>query len=235
MLLICPACRHVDDAGLQLCTLDLHGQARVCSGCGATSPVLDGICVIGRDPEVLIAYADRPENLDTVAVYQRSSRGPLQDWLRETVPSGALELGGGLGVRADAVLLDQNLGMLRASSHALRVCADLLDPPFAPESFGAVVLANVLDSVGDPLLAFQQAIGLLEPGGVLIVSCAFAFRAEITPEERWFTSEQLACGFGAVEAGCLRVEDKLELEWPLRVSERLVHLHRCDALVFRKL
>ena len=234
MLLVCPACRHVDEAGLQLCTLDLHGAERVCAGCSAVFPVHDDICVIGRDPAALIAFAERPETLETVAVYQRSTRGPLQDWLRETVPSGALELGGGLGVRTDTVLLDQNLAMLRASRNGQRVCADLLDPPFAPESFAAVVLANVLDSVGDPLLAFQQAIGLIAPGGVLIVSCAFAFRGAITSEDRWFTSEQLARGFGAVDAGCLHVASMRALEWPLQVTERLTHVHRCDALVFHK-
>lgn len=235
MLLVCPACRHVDDAGLQLCTLDVHGEERVCAGCGARSPVVDGICVVGPDPAALVAFANRPETRERVAVYQRSLSGPLQDWLRETVPSGSLELGSGHGVRVDTVLLDQNLGALRAARNADRICADLLDPPFAPESFGAVVLANVLDSVADPLLAFQQAVGLLESGGLLIVSCAFAFQAEITVQERWFTSEQLARGFGAVDAGCLRLEAALELDWPLQVSARLTHVHRCDALVFRKL
>lgn len=189
--------------------------------------------MVCADSAAAVAFAGEAAHVERVAMYRRSTAGPLQAWLRRVVPAGALELGSGVGVRADSALLDADPGMLRAAPNAVRVCADVHDPPFPPASFEAVVLANVLDSVADPLLVLQQAVALLAPGGLLIVTCAYAFRADITPEAAWFTPAALRRGLGAVEAGVLALEARRTLDWPLRVGPRLRHVYRCDALVFR--
>lgn len=224
----------MDAEGLHLSTLDPAPDGVRCRGCGAPFPVVDGVPVVCADPAAAVGFAAQPEAEARVAQYRASTRGALQGWLRRTVPAGALELGSGVGVRPDTVLLDAHLGMLRAAPNAARVCADVHDPPFAPESFPAVVLANVLDSVADPWTALRQAVGLLAPGGLLIVTCAYAFRDDITDPARAFTPAGLRGGLGAVTAGALTLEARLGLDWPLRVGPRLRHVYRCDALVFRR-
>ncbi len=215
-----------------------------CEGCGADYPLVDGIPVVARDPDALLASED-PGSAARAAVYARSREGPLQDWLREVVTAGALELAGGLGVRDDTVVVDMSLAMLRAGRAGLgsgragrgaRICADLLDPPFLPASFEMVVLANVLDVIEAPLLAFQQAVALLAQGGRLVVTCPYAFTngghngCRLEP----FPPAALHAGFGAVEAGILALVTARERDWPLRTTDRLTQVHRTDAVIFER-
>lgn len=44
------------------------------------------------------------------------------------------------------------------------------DAPFAPGSFDAVLMGDVIEHLGDPLGAVRQVTALLRPGGVLLVS-----------------------------------------------------------------
>lgn len=223
MILICPRCRRVDDAGLHVGSL----VDAVCQVCAAVYPTSDGVHSIFRESP------PPPGPPELTAIYARSRHGPLQDWLGARIPAGALELGSGLGYGPASVLLDQNLAVLLASS-GVRIHGDLLDPPFLPESYTTVVLANVLDSVSNPLLAMQQAVALLAPGGELIVSCAFAFAACITPPEQWFDESLFDDALGAVSAGALVESERLTLDWPLRVTERLTHTHRVDVRVWQR-
>lgn len=248
MTLICPTCRREDHDGLHLWTLDRSEPARsepersesghgapcwTCRGCGCVFAEIEGVPLISRDASALGAVAT-PHSEEVAQIYQRSTEGALQDWLRRVVGPGAIELGSGLGVRTDSVLVDNHLGVLLAASNSNRVCADIHAPPFAPASFGTVVLANVLDSVGDPLHVFRSAVALCEPGARLIVTCPFAFNATITPPEHWFAPEQLVAAFGAVGAGLLHLEEHGVQDWPLRVTDRLTHLFRTDTLIFRR-
>lgn len=237
MTLICPTCRREDHDGLHLWTLD-RGESGgepgwTCRGCGCVYAELEGVPLISRDPSALGAAAT-PHSEEVAQIYQRSTEGALQDWLRRVVGPGAIELGSGLGVRTDSVLVDNHLGVLLTASNSNRVCADIHAPPFAPASFGTVVLANVLDSVADPLHVFRSAVALCEPGARLIVTCPFAFTSTITPPEHWFAPEQLVAAFGAVGAGLLHLEEHGVQDWPLRVTDRLTHLFRTDTLIFRR-
>lgn len=232
-VLVCPRCRRADADGLHVGTVEPGGEGLRCAQCAAEYPVVDGIPVIARDCGPLLA-ADAPAGAALADIYARSSAGPLQDWLREVVPAGALELGGGVGVRPGTVVLDQGLGMLRRARGAgalACVCADLLDPPFLPGAFDVVVLANVLDLLADPLLAFQQAFALAGPAGRLVVTCPYAFTGDTPPR---FTPADLGGGFGAVQAGALALNEAHELDWPLRTTARLTQVHRTDAFVFEK-
>lgn len=246
--LVCPRCRRADEEGVYLSTVEPSEAGLICLGCGSHYPVVDGIPVVVRDPECLLAE-DTPGNEALAAIYARSGSGPLQDWLRQAVPAGALELGGGMGVRSDTVVLDRSLAMLRRGRAAGRaagapdtgpagawICGDILDPPLPPDSFACVVLANVLDIVHDPLLAFRQAVALTAAGGTLVVTCPYAFTHR-SPDCRLdaFPEYLLHGGFGAVEAGVLRLVSLTELDWPLRTTQRLTQVHRTDAMVFRRL
>ena len=106
--------------------------------------------------------------------------------------------------------------------------ADASDPPFAPESFDAVLLLNLLDSCRNPRLVLAQADALLRPGGVLLITCPFAW-CEATPRSRRFTAEQLdRCLRGSEELGlrlAYAVHEQAELPWRLRAGDRSVHEH----------
>ncbi|MSP56458.1 MAG: class I SAM-dependent methyltransferase [Myxococcales bacterium] len=239
--LVCPRCRRADDDGVHLATVEPCDTGLRCLGCGSGYPVIDGIPVVARDAEALLAE-DTPASDALAAIYARSWSGPLQEWLRKTVPAGALELGGGTGVRSNTVVLDRSLAMLRRGRSAGQepagtwICGDVLDPPFLPASFGCVVLANVLDILHDPNLAFRQAVALTAVGGAIVVTCPYAF-TQSGPDCRLepFPEHVLHGGFGAVEAGVLRLESCAELDWPIRTTDRLTQVHRTDALVFRRL
>jgi len=233
--LVCPRCRRADEHGLHLGTLIASPAGLSCLQCAAEYPVVDGIPVIARDCAPLLAI-DTPGSAGLADIYARSTAGPLQDWLRDVVPAGALELGGGVGARPGTVVLDQGLGMLRRAREAgagCCVCADLLDPPFLPGAFDVVVLANVLDLLDDPLLAFQQAFALAGPAGRIVVTCPYAFQGA-DPGRTRFTPADLGSGFGAIQAGALALVDARELDWPLRTTARLTQVHRSDAFVFQK-
>jgi SAM-dependent methyltransferase len=179
-----------------------------------------------------------------VATYARSRVGPLQDWLREALDRAegpVLELGAGLGVgdRSDVVALDHNLALVRRHP-GVRVCGDAADPPFLPASFATVVLPNLLDACPDPGLVLAQADALLRPGGRLVVTCAYAFQDAITPRPRRFTPDELVAALD--DRGALagyRIAHRLEsqvdrLAWPLRVTDRLTHVHEVHALSSQK-
>ncbi|MFN7143832.1 MAG: methyltransferase domain-containing protein [Myxococcota bacterium] len=265
--LICPACRHVTADGLHVRTLDAVDGLLRCA-CGAAHPVVDGVPLLFRDLDGWLAgegaealrRSDLPSavterivagaggalarNDALVDVYARSRDGELQDWLRRVMGAlsgDVLEMGAGLGAceRSDVVALDHNLALVRRHP-GRRVCGDAADPPFLPEQFDAVVLANVLDSCADPGLVLGQANALLKPGGTLVVTCAYAFQDAITPRSRRFAPSDLAAaldGRGALGGYGLPhrlVEDVDAIPWPLRVSGRLRHVHAVHALISRK-
>lgn len=265
--LICPACRHVSAEGLHVRTLDdVDGLLRC--ACGAAYPVVDGVPIVFRDLNGWLSgegaealrRADLPaavaarivagaggalaRNDALVDVYARSRHGDLQDWLRRVVgalPGDVLEMGAGLGAceRDDVVALDHNLALLRRHP-GRRVCGDAADPPFLPDRFDAVVLANVLDSCAEPGLVLGQADALLKPGGTLVVTCAYAFQDAITPRARRFAPSDLVAALdGRGTLGGYGVPHRLveavdAIAWPLQVTERLRHVHAVHALISRK-
>lgn len=202
----------------------------------------------------LVARADLPEAvLDRVAaaadgvvardrqiaaMYANSQHGPLQHWATDLVaglPELALDLGCGAGLyRAPAgarvVGVDGSWTLLRRFP-GFRVLSDALDPPFLPASFGAVLLFNALDSVHDPATLLAAADGLLRPGGLLALSCAFAWAPQVTPRADWMDEAALR---GWLASRGYELEEEAELDWPLVVSPRTRHVHRALALRARK-
>lgn len=197
-------------------------------------------------------------NLALVDVYRSSPAGPYTRWLRAKVaglPGLVLEAGAGLGHR-DTVRLDLNLALLRAGTKAAplgdspegatvgpgaAVVANAADPPFLAESFDAVVVANLLDSCRDPFTTLAQSDALVKPGGTLLITCAYAFQAGITPPEARFVPAQLAqalrgsAPFGPYPIAC-RLSEKIEgLRWTLRISDRTQHVHQVECSVAAKL
>lgn len=227
--------------------------------------MIDGVAIVFRELDAWLAAegaealrrADLPEdvaalvtrgmggpaarNASLLEVYSRSREGALQDWLRarvDAIEGRVLELGAGLGASArnDVVALDSNLALLRHHP-GVRVCGDAADPPFLPASFDAVVLPNLLDSTATPALVLAQADALLRPGGRLVVTCAYAFRDDVTPRPHQFTPGELTAALdGRSPLRDFRfehriVEEKDPVAWPLVLSDRLTQVHAAHALI----
>ncbi len=69
----------------------------------------------------------------------------------------------------------------RASDLIQIVCADALDPPFAPGIFGLVVAVDLLESLSEPLRLLRVLDRLLAPGGLLLITSSFCWDAAVTP------------------------------------------------------
>ncbi len=267
--LVCPACRRAEAGDLYVQTLDPIGGMLGCA-CGALHPVVDGIPLVWRDLDgwlrsegaEALRRTDLPDDLARrlaigaggalarnsalLSAYLGSREGPLQAWWRERaglLEGLVLELGCGIGAtdRADIVGLDANLALLRHHPGRVRICGDAADPPFLPGAFDAILLPNLLDSCADPALVLAQADALLRPGGQLLLSCAYAFRDEVTPRARWFSPDALAAALdGGPALGGYPLRHRLSertdrIDWPIRVNEREVHTHAAQVLISQKL
>jgi hypothetical protein len=121
---------------------------------------------------------------------------------------------------------------------AALVCADVLDPPFDPYSFATVLGLNLIDSVSDPWVAFNQLAALTRDQGWLTLTSPFAWRADITPRDRWLssilpTTDQQALLSLAAKLGLRQVAQQ-EMSWTLRASDRESLQYRSACFVFRK-
>jgi SAM-dependent methyltransferase len=107
-----------------------------------------------------------------------ASRGTLVDWLASRCGSGpVLEIGAGAGALTrrltgrPLVVVDHSVrALLRATAgtDAIPVVGDATALPVAPEAFGTVVAANVLDVIDDPVAAVDEIAASLAPGGRLV-------------------------------------------------------------------
>lgn len=192
-----------------------------------------------------------------LAAYRSPIPGEFEAWLAEELAAAdrpVLELGAGLG-HPGTVRLDLNLELLRAQGHppplvethegvalapGAAIVADATDPPFCGSTFATVVLANLLDSCGDPALVLAHADALVQPGGQVLIGCAYAFDASITPVSAQFTEAELLAAlrgearFGEYELELRLDREPLELTWRLRAGPRTEHAHRVHTLVARR-
>ncbi len=110
------------------------------------------------------------------AIHQVAPDGPFQH---------VLEIGGGRGgvtgllyPQARVVNLELDAGHAMAPANARKpfVCGDAARLPFVARSFDAVTMFDVLEHVPDHAAAVAEALRVLRPRGVLLVS---------SPNERW--------------------------------------------------
>lgn len=245
-MLVCPACRRSEGGRFLVSQLIEEPEGWGCRACGRRHPVLEGVPIVLRDLDAwldqelasVVARPDLPDWL-RVGTLERDARvmrsplpSPLQERVRDLVSrfeGDIVDLGCGLGLHGDARVLGLDLSLPVARAFVGRgMVADAADPPFAPESFDAVLLLNLLDSCRNPRLVLAQADALLRPGGTLLISCPFAW-SEATPRSRRFTAEQLTrCLEGSGELGlrlAYTIHEQSELPWRLRAGERSVHEH----------
>ena len=254
--LVCPACRGISEGRLVFACLEVGGPGLVCPRCSAEYPVVDGTPVVLRDVDAWLEQElssvlcrkdlsgpvmDRLLKAGTryrrdrrrEAVYT-ASEGSLHAWIRrclEEEEGPVADLGCGMADRGRRDILGVDLCWhLLQKYPGRRLAADIVDPPFAAETFGCLVLANVLDSCRDPWILLQQANALLRPGGRLLLSTPFAWDDSVTPPAKQLNEGQLLSFLSRagyrVEAG--------EEDWILRGSERTSTRHSCLTLDCRK-
>lgn len=198
-------------------------------------------------------------NRRLLEAYRSAPPSPLSGWLAERVvvacaDGPVLEAGAGLG-HPGTVRVDLNLALLRAGppppplvdtpegiavGPGAALVADAADPPFTGSSFSSIFLVNLLDSCRDPALVLAQADALLRPGGALVIGCAYAFEASITPVGSQFTEQALLaalrgeCPFGPYPIDARLEGDPVDREWRIFAGARTEHRHRVQTLVARR-
>jgi SAM-dependent methyltransferase len=255
--LVCPGCRGIVDGRLVYAHLVEDPGGLGCPRCSALYPVVDGTPIVLRDVDAwlekelsaVLLRKDLPDEVmdrllraDTryrkdrrhVSIYSGSPGGSLQTWIRESLEGQAgpiADLGCGMADRgrSDVLGVDLYWGLLQGF-HGRKLVADIVDPPFAAEAFGCIVLANVVDSCREPWILLQQVDALLRPGGRLLLACPFAWDDGITPPAKQLDEGQLR-SFFEKRGYSLDVGSE---EWLLRASPRTATTHLCLTLDCRK-
>ncbi len=184
-----------------------------CLGCGTAYAIVHGFPVV---LPVGVPHADAQDEA-LVRAMEGLPACPLQALLREQVASlrpPVLDMGCGIQDwgRPDILGLDARLSFLKRRGGP-GVVGDAQDPPFAPESFSAVCLFNLLDSVPNPVLVLAWADALLVPGGELLVAMPFAW-SDVVPERLRFDWDTLvACLEGRSQAMGLRLRYAVHSQW----------------------
>ena len=237
--------------------LQPHPAGLGCPGCYAVFPVVDGTPIVLRDVDAwlreeaisVVARADLPasvwerliagaggplrRNARRVATYSDPG-GSLPGWLRAAVaqaPGPVLDLGCGAldPGRGDVLGVDLDWASLQRYP-SQRLLADALDPPFNADSFGTILLVNLLDSCRDPGLLIQQADALLRPGGRVLLASPFAYDDAITPPDRQLSPGAVQ-GFFEQRGYALTLGEE---DWILRPNPRTTVRHACLTLTGTK-
>jgi LSD1 subclass zinc finger protein len=188
-LLACPRCRG---------DLSLSGaDALRCAACGATFPVIEGIPRLNdgatqRDPRIAAEWeAQRRSHAiytDDQMIVNRLEAEVLPrliDWLGDDFHGAGvgpvLDLGCGVGFFGRAwaekgpkgvplVGMDLQINLLGEAGEGYlgRVEGDVHRLPMRDASYGAVVFANALHHVSDPVRALSEVRRILRPGGLVV-------------------------------------------------------------------
>src|SRR5205814_527953 len=115
------------------------------------------------------------------------------------------------------------------------VCADALDPPFAPGQFDRVAAFNLLDNVRSPRALLHHLHQLAAPGGEVLVCSPFSWRDGIVDAAERLGSDDPAAALRD-EARNLgwSIEDEADLPWTLRRDARSATVYQVHWLSARR-
>jgi putative 4-mercaptohistidine N1-methyltranferase len=192
-------------------TSGLEYPARYVRACVERHPgpwgrALDLGCAVGGTSFELARYFDEVVGIDLSRRFISAARA-LQRAGR--LPYRRVEAG---------IVTSDALARVPAEIERSRTRFLIGDATAVPRSLGTfdlVVLANLLDRVGDPARCLAQMRDLVRPGGRLVISSPFTWMTEYTPRSKWL---------GGVRRGGREVQ----------VHDSLLRLLRSDFALVRR-
>ncbi len=164
-------------------TYVLESAKLLCSGCGRTIPLINGIPIFTPIAGEIRPSEKLVRSPDTGTPWRKANWQFLQNQLA-ALPSNAQILDVGAGRGDFAALLDrfQTIALDIYPYPEVDLVCDLTESnPFRPAQFDAVVLMNVLEHVYATHTLVAHLAELLKPGGVLIVAVPFLVKLHQTP------------------------------------------------------
>jgi SAM-dependent methyltransferase/uncharacterized protein YbaR (Trm112 family) len=127
-----------------------------------------------------------------------------------------------------------------AAPNVQLVCADVLDPPLAPQAFSRVVACNLLDSVRTPRQLLSVVDGLCSPGGEVFLATPYSWQSSVvdesgrigglSPERELRRIFETGDGLEAAYT----IAEEAERPWHLRRDARSAHSYIVHTLHGRK-
>lgn len=183
-VLACPRCR---------APLGEHATALRCTGCAAEFAVVESIPRLNdgatqRDPKIAAEW-EAQRHAKALYLDENSVVNHLESlvlprmitWLGD-VRGAVLDLGCGVGylgrawarqkIQNPLIGLDLQVALLDSASEGYvgRVEGDVHQLPFRDGAFSAVVVANALHHMSDPVRALREVRRVLSPGGTVVSS-----------------------------------------------------------------
>lgn len=154
--------------------------------------------VVGIDSSSKFIEAARTLRRDGVLDYERRDEGELTTPLRAFLPEG-IEL-----------------------SRVSFAEGDAEDLPGDTGAFDFVLMANLIDRLGDPQRCLRQLPGLVRTGGRLVITSPYTWLPEFTPKEKWL---------GGKVVGGRAVSTKAALEQALETGFDLIETRDLPFLI----
>jgi uncharacterized protein YbaR (Trm112 family) len=123
---------------------------------------------------------------------------------------------------------------------AVLICADALNPPLVPGTFGRIASTNLVDKVSSPIDLMAAMDELAEPGGEVIVTTPLQWNSSSTPEVNWLGTLDSGAAIthryrnGVGLSGPYTIEECVDLPWSLRYNSRHVSIYNNYYLRARK-
>jgi SAM-dependent methyltransferase len=196
--------------------LEVRGVAWFCTSCQSSFPIVDETPILLSDlplwfssqGEMVFLRTDLPSEIYDLVLgfpgplrsaqrqlyhYLGAPRSELHDWVERKLQAKRgriVDFGCGIGLhdRSDVLGVDVNWTLLQRYP-GRKLVADILSPPFYPQSMDCILLLNVLDSCREPLLLIQQVLALLHDEGSILFSCPFAWNDDVTSPKEQLNSD----------------------------------------------
>jgi SAM-dependent methyltransferase len=158
-------------------------NALVCSSCGQTYELVNGIPLFSQPPADLIPSEKIERSPELGTPWRRANWRFVQQQAARLAPEALiLDVGAGRGDFAAALQGFRTVAVEVYPYPEIDVVCDLTRVnPFLPHSFDAILLLNVLEHVYDTHALMQTLADLLKPGGHLIVAIPFMVKLHQAP------------------------------------------------------
>lgn len=211
----------------------LHFPARCVSDCfelAALPPqarALDVGCAVGRASFELARHCEQVVGIDFSQKFINAAQG-----LQEHGEATFARLEEGAQTTACTVQVDAGIDRRRVAfetGDAMNLREDL-------GSFDAVLAANLMCRLREPMRFLERLPGLVKPGGQLVITTPCTWMEEFTPRENWLCSDTHSTleGLRAQLEGAFELVRTVDLPFLLREHRRKFQLTVAQASGWRR-